>query len=205
MNDIFITGIDTNIGKTITSAIFVNTYQYDYWKPIQAGNIDDTDTMTVKKLIFNDSSKVHPETYIFEKAISPHLAAKPEVIHLNKIIKPQVQTGLIIEGAGGVLVPINETDYIIDLIKHLDCGVVIVSKNYIGSINHTSLTIEALQHRNITIYGIVFNGDSNDDIENTILSKYKLKKLLHINEEKEINQKVIKKYSEQLYFNRQIL
>ena len=119
MKDIFITGIDTDIGKTITSAIFVNAYGYDYWKPVQSGNMDDTDTMQVTRLIHNKLSKVHSESYLFAKAISPHLAAKPEQISFEKIIRPQTNKSLIIEGAGGVLVPLNDKDYIIDLIKAL--------------------------------------------------------------------------------------
>lgn len=201
--DIFITGIDTDIGKTIASAIFTEALNYDYWKPVQTGGGDTSDTKTVQELVSNNISKFHKESFLLKEPVSPHAAAKLENIQIdiNQIKRPQTKNNLIIEGAGGVFVPFNENDCMIDLIKKLSCCAVVVSKNYLGSINHTILTIEALKNKNIPIMGIIFNGDENHESESFILNYTKLKMILRINNEKEIKSDIILSYAEKLKKN----
>ncbi len=201
MKDLFITGIDTGIGKTLTSAIFARALAYDYWKPIQCGSLEKTDSDVIRDLLSCDISKVHAESYIFKKPASPHIAAGDQHIDMKKIERPTTEKSLIIEGAGGILVPINNKHYIVDLIQKFNCHVVVVSKNYIGSINHTLLTLEALKIRGISILGVVFNGEKKKEIENSILSRCKIPELLHILPEKKINSEIIMKYAER--FKRQ--
>jgi dethiobiotin synthetase len=196
----FITGIGTGIGKTFVSAILTEALKADYWKPIQSGDLNNSDSKKVKALISNKQTYIHPEAYRLTKPLSPHAAAKADKISidLKKIKLPKTENTLIIEGAGGVMVPLNNKDLIIDLIKQLKVQVIIVSQNYLGSINHTLLTIEALKSRNIPIAGIVFNGKKTPASEEFILQHSKLKCLLRINEEKEINAKTILKYSKKV-------
>ena len=195
----FVTGIGTDVGKTLISAILVEKLQADYWKPIQAGNLSFTDSDYVQSLVSNDST-FFPETYRLKLPMSPHAAANAENISINleNINLPQTKNHLVIEGAGGILVPINKTETILDVIKKLDVEVVLVSRNYLGSINHTLLSYEILKAYNLKIKGIVFNGKSNPETEKIILSKTQLPLLLKVDQENEINQIVVKKYAEKL-------
>ena len=167
---IFITGIGTEIGKTIVSAVLVEKLQADYWKPVQSGQLDNSDTMIVQKLISNKKSVFHQEAYRLTQPFSPHLSASLDGIEidLNKINLPQTENQLIIEGAGGLMVPLNEKILMIDLIEKLDAEVVLVSKNYLGSINHTLLSIEILKNRNIPIKRLIFCGETNQSSEQVI-------------------------------------
>ena len=193
---IFITGISTHVGKSIAAAIVVEALEADYWKPIQAGDLENSDSQLVEKLISNTKTKIHPNSYALKTAVSPHLAAQIEniVIQANHIQIPKTFNHLVIEGAGGVFVPINDTEMIVDLIQN-DFRVIIVSRHYLGSINHTLLTIEALQLRNINIAGIIFSGNKNPASESIILEKSKLKMIGRIEEEPFFDQKTIAKYA----------
>ena len=155
---LFITGISTDVGKTITSAIVVEALQADYWKPIQAGDLDNSDSRKVKDLISNSETQIFENSYQLNTPASPHYAAQIDnvEIKLDKIIEPKTENNLVIEGAGGLFVPLNNNDCVIDLIKP-DYEVIVVSRHYLGSINHTLLTIEALKSRNITKDGINVN------------------------------------------------
>ena len=167
---IFITGIGTEIGKTIVSAVLVEKLQADYWKPVQSGQLDNSDTMIVQKLISNKKSVFHQEAYRLTQPFSPHLSAALDgiEINLNKINLPHTENQLIIEGAGGLMVPLNDKVLMIDLIKKLDAEVVLVSKNYLGSINHTLLSVEILKNRNIPIKQLIFCGETNQSSEQVI-------------------------------------
>ncbi len=169
---LFVTGIGTDVGKTIVAAIITEALSADYWKPIQAGELNFSDNDKVKSLIANTKTKIHPNSYALETPASPHYAAAQEgiVIDLKKIEEPTTQNHLVIEGAGGLLVPLNETETITDLIQS-DYRVVVVSRHYLGSINHTLLTIEALKNRAIPIAGLIFSGHENQATESIILSK----------------------------------
>jgi len=167
---IFITGIGTGIGKTITSAVLVEKLQADYWKPIQSGDLDYTDTDQVRKLVSNKRSVFHPEAYRLTQPFSPHKSAELDgiQIELEKIKLPETENQLIIEGAGGLMVPLNNTDLIIDLIQKFEAEVVLVSQNYLGSINHTLMSAEILKSRKIKLNTVIFCGDENKSSENII-------------------------------------
>lgn len=197
MKRIFVTGIGTGIGKTLASAILVETLKADYWKPVQAGELQNTDTMKVKDLVSNNQSVFYPESFMLSKPMSPHAAAAYDNIEIKQsdIIPPQHTNTLIIEGAGGLMVPLNKNFLMIDLIRQLKAEVVLVSKNYLGSINHTLLSAEALQNRNIPVKGIIFNGSSVNTTEKLICEYTGLKFLFDINNEKTINKQTILKYA----------
>jgi dethiobiotin synthetase len=169
---LFVTGIGTDIGKTLISAILVEKLKCDYWKPVQAGELDNSDTMKVQRLVSNTASVFHPETYRLTQPYSPHKAAALDGIEIDEkiIIAPKPNNQLLIEGAGGLMVPLNSRTLVIDLIKQLDAEVILVSQNYLGSINHTLLSIEALKQRGIPVKGIIFNGEENASTEDYIIA-----------------------------------
>ncbi len=181
---LFITGIGTGIGKTIVSAVLTEKLKSDYWKPIQSGDLDDSDTLKVKGLVSNPTSVFHTETYRLMQPYSPHKSAAIDgiIIDLNKIIAPKTNNNLLIEGAGGLMVPLNDEYLMIDLIKQLDAEVVLVSQNYLGSINHTLLSVAILKQYNIKIAGIIFNGKTDENSESYILNYTGLKLLGHLPE-----------------------
>lgn len=193
----FITGIGTDVGKTIVSAIVVEALEADYWKPIQAGDLDNSDSKFIKSQISNPKSQIFENAYKLKTPCSPHLAAKIDGIEidLSKIIVPKTENNLVIEGAGGVFVPINDTDCVIDLI-HPDYKIIVVSRHYLGSINHTLLTIEALKNRGFQNIGIVFNGNENKETESIILSKTGLKFIGRIDDEPYFDSNVVKYYAD---------
>lgn len=203
MKKLFITGIGTDIGKTIVSSIIVEALKADYWKPIQSGDLSFTDTMKVQSLITNTTSVFHPESYKFKNPLSPHAAAALEDtrIDLERIKSPETTNNLIIEGAGGLLVPLNEKHFIIDLITHLDAEVILVSRNYLGSINHTLLTYEALKQRNIKVKGLIFNGNENLATENSIINYTKLPVLLSVNQETILTKEIVAAYAKSFLTN----
>ena len=181
---LFITGIGTGIGKTIVSAVLTEKLKSDYWKPIQSGDLDDSDTLKVKGLISNPTSVFHTEAYRLTQPYSPHKSAAIDgiTIDLNKIIAPETNNTLLIEGAGGLMVPLNDEYLMIDLIKQLDVEVVLVSQNYLGSINHTLLSVAILKQYDIKIAGIIFNGKTDENSESYILNYTGLKLLGHLPE-----------------------
>lgn len=198
----FITGIGTDVGKTLASAILTEALQADYWKPVQAGDLDHSDTHKVRKLVANARSVFHPPAYALQTPASPHLAAERDGIRidLDSILEPVTDNHLVIEGAGGVLVPLNGTDSVIDLIQP-DHGVIVVSRHYLGSINHTLLTIEALQARKLQIAGIVFNGDENPSTESIIRARTGLSVIGRIDDEPYFDRNVIAEYAERFRGN----
>ena len=199
---LFITGIGTDVGKTITSAIVTQALEADYWKPIQAGDLENSDSHKIKSKVKSQKSKVHPNAYCLNTPASPHLAAEIDgmIIDLNKIIEPKTTNHLVIEGAGGLLVPLNNNDTIIDLIKK-DYKVIVVSRHYLGSINHTLLTFEALKSRNIKVAGIIFSGDENKATEEIILKKTNTKFIGRIENEAYFDQNVIQYYADEFREN----
>lgn len=197
----FVTAIHTDSGKTLVSAILCEALLADYWKPIQAGY--PTDTETVRQLISNSTSTIHPENHRLRTPASPHAAAALERVALSvgDLVCPQTTRDLIIEGAGGCLVPINENEFIIDIASRFDAQVILVSNLYLGSINHTLLTFEALKKRHATIRGIIFNGVPNLESEKIILHHTGLPCLLRIQQEKEITKETVKHYAAELTSN----
>lgn len=197
--NIFITGIGTDIGKTIVSAIVVEALQSDYWKPIQAGNLDWTDTQTVTSLVSNKKTVFHPEAFRLNNPMSPHAAAELEQVEikLDEIKRPETINQLVIEGAGGLLVPFNNQNTIIDLIRPEDF-VLVVSKHYLGSINHTLMTVAILKSRKLTNIGILFNGNHNPSTEHIIEKMSGVNIIGRVDDEEEINSTIVSKYAKQL-------
>lgn len=194
---IFVTGISTDVGKTIASSIIVESLEADYWKPIQAGDLDNSDSHKIKSKISNLKSKIFENTYKLNTPASPHLAAEIDgiKIDLKQIQGPKTNNHLVIEGAGGIFVPLNETETIIDLIQP-DYKIIVVSRHYLGSINHTLLTIEAIQNRGFKVAGIIFSGSENKSTESIVLNKTGIKYIGRIDEEPYFDQNVIKEYAD---------
>lgn len=195
----FITGIGTDVGKTVTAAIFTEALQADYWKPIQAGDLNFGDADRVKSYVSNSKTVFHPNAYALNTPASPHVAASIDAITIDiaKIRTPETPNNLIIEGAGGLLVPLNDKHCIVDIIQP-DYEVVLVSRHYLGSINHTLLSFELLKQKGIKCKGIVFSGNENIGTESYILNYTNLPMLLRIEEEPYFDANVIKYYADRL-------
>ena len=196
MNTYFITGISTEVGKTIASAIVTEALEADYWKPVQAGELDHSDTHKVKYLVSNDISQYHDNSYALHTPMSPHAAAEIDDVKIttSSIKRPKTSNNLVVEGAGGLLVPLNDTATIIDLIQPKD-KVIIVSRHYLGSINHTLLTVEALKNRNLTIAGIIFSGEEHPTTEAIITKMANVPIIGRIDEEPYFDERVISEYA----------
>lgn len=191
---IFISGIDTGIGKTLVSAILTEKLNADYWKPVQSGDLDKSDTLKVKSLISNKVTHFFPEAYALTQPFSPHKSAALDKISidLENIVLPKTDNQLVIEGAGGLMVPLNDNFLIIDLIKQLNARVILVTKHYLGSINHTLLSLHALKKYGIPVMGIIFNGDKDIYSKSYILEYSEVPDLGQIPEFKTINKKTVK-------------
>ncbi len=162
----FISGIGTEVGKTVTSAFLQLALDADYWKPVQAGDLDFGDTDRVKSWTGLPDDRYHPERYRLATPASPHYAARLDgvEISLTDFTLPDTPgRTLLVEGAGGLLVPINERECMIDLAAHLKLPVILVSRHYLGSINHTLLSLEVLRGRGMQCAGIVFSGGNNPE------------------------------------------
>lgn len=195
----FITGIGTDVGKTVVSAIVSEALQASYWKPIQAGDLDNSDSIKIKNL--TDNVSVLDEGVKLSQPMSPHAAAKIDKVEITigDFRLPNVNGNLIVEGAGGMMVPINSNGLLlVDLMKEFRLPVILVSRHYLGSINHTLLSVEVLKNRNITIEGIIFVGDENKATEDVILSITELKFLARIPEVDIIDKVFIKEQAELL-------
>jgi dethiobiotin synthetase len=193
-----IAGIGTEIGKTFISSILTEALEADYWKPVQSGALDFTDSDTVKSLISNKKAVFHPEAYRLTEPMSPHAAAAIDGIKINldNFVLPQTDNNLIVELAGGLMVPLNDLETNMDLIKKLNLPVILVSKNYLGSINHTLLSVEILKQHKIVIKGLIFNGFPNNYSEDFILNYTGLECLGRVNFEESIDKSVVKKWAE---------
>jgi len=194
---LFITGIGTDVGKTVASAIVVEALEADYWKPIQAGDLNFSDSDKVKAYITNIKTHFFENAYALHTPASPHLAAEIDgiSIEISQIKEPTTTNHLVIEGAGGILVPLNEEHTILDLIQPT-YKVIVVSRHYLGSINHTLLTIEALKSRNIPVAGIIFSGDDHAATEQIILSKTNVPMIGRIEQEPYFDKNVVKQYAD---------
>ena len=196
-NKVFITGCDTGVGKTIVSAILVQAFNADYWKPVQSGALEDSDSLTVSRLITTPDTTIHPESYLLEEPLSPHAAAARAgvEISIDAIQIPETKNFLVIEGAGGVLVPLNREHTIADLIRKFDAPAIVVSRHYLGSINHTLLTLTTLKSCNIPVLGVVFVGDPNGESETAIVNMGKTRMLGRVAWEEAITPIVVSQYA----------
>lgn len=159
----FVTGTDTGVGKTVASAWLVHHLDGDYWKPVQSGLEGETDVAAVLRLSGASPGRMHPSAHVFKAPLSPHAAAALEgvTIDLADFRLPATGRPLVVEGAGGVLVPLNGEALMVDLMVRLALPVVVVSRTALGTINHTLLTLEALRHRGLEVAGVVLAGPPN--------------------------------------------
>jgi dethiobiotin synthase len=180
---LFVTGTDTDIGKTVVSSILVSGLKADYWKPIQAGRDPITDTEFVKNATALPDDHFHKESFNLKEPMSPHAAAKIDGISIgfDEIQEPKTtRNHLIIEGAGGLIVPINDTQYVIDLIAYLGYPALLVAKSGLGTLNHTLLSLEAMRKRNIQVFGVVLVGDQHESNEETIIKYGNIQRLFRL-------------------------
>jgi len=195
-----ISGIGTDVGKTVASAIIAQALEATYWKPVQAGDLHFTDSMKVDQWT-DDKVKILPERYRLNEPMSPHAAAKIDGISIqpDDFQIPELEGNLIIEGAGGLMVPVNSEGFLyIDLFQKWNLPVILISRHYLGSINHTLLSVEALNSRNIPVEGIVFVGDENSATESVILQVTGLKMIGRIPLADEMNSSFIQEQAIQL-------
>ncbi len=197
----FVSAIGTDSGKTLVSAIIVEALKADYWKPVQAGEPGDTET--VQELVTNDITTFHPETHRLKLPASPHAAAKYEHkgITLEDFEVPETTNDLIIEGAGGLLVPLNDRDFVIGIAQTLKTPVILVANLYLGSINHTLLSIDYLKRHNIPVKGIIFNGESNFESERIIEKHSGYPVLLRLPKLSLITKEVVSYWADELIMN----
>jgi dethiobiotin synthetase len=200
MKNIFVTAIGTDSGKTMISAILCEALGAAYWKPIQAGYPRDAET--VASLVSSKSFKTFPERYLLRTPASPHAAAKIDEVNISvKDFQLPCQEQTVIEGAGGCLVPLNDHEFVIDIAAHLACDIVLVSNLYLGSINHTLLTLHLLKSKHLPLKGIIFNGIPNVESERIILHHAKVPCLLRVAQEPMIDRERVSHYSKELLKN----
>jgi dethiobiotin synthetase len=201
MKKYFVTGISTEVGKTVASAILVEALQADYWKPVQAGDLDNCDTKKVQRLVSNAKSRFHPNSYALNTPMSPHAAAEIDgvEISLKNIKAPKTKNNLVIEGAGGLLVPLNNSKTILDIIQP-EYKVVVVSRHYLGSINHTLLTVNLLKDKGLDV-ALIFSGKEHPTTEAIIKKMTNVSIIGRIDEEPYFDQNVIKEYAEKFRVN----
>ncbi len=199
MNQLFITGIGTEVGKTICSAVLTQYFKADYWKPVQSGDLDNTDSHKIES--WTEDTVCHPETYRLQLAASPHQSAREEnvEINLNKFQLPKTGNKLIVEGAGGLMVPLTDEIFMIDLIERFNLPVALVVRNYLGCINHSLLSIMALKQRKLKLEYLIFNGAFPPDTERVICNFIKREtRIIYIPEIDQPTKVSIKAAAEQL-------
>ena len=198
MRNIIVAGTGTDVGKTVVSAILLQMFEADYWKPVSCGPNEDRDSIKIKQLVDIPNFCCHPEAYHFFSPESPHHAAAIESIEplSSKLKLPSSSRTIIIESAGGILVPLNNKELLSDVFCNWDCDWVLVSRNQLGSINHTLLSYETLVRRKVNIIGVVFNGVQNSYTEKFITDYTGLSVLGRVDEESNMNNEVIMRYSE---------
>ena len=198
MERFFVTGISTEVGKTIASAIIAEALEADYWKPIQAGDLENSDSQKIATLISNEKTVIHKSSYELRTAMSPHAAAEIDGIRIehSEIKEPKTENHLVIEGAGGLLVPLNNEETILDLIMP-NYKVVVVSRHYLGSINHSLLTVNWLLERGYKV-SLLFNGNEHPTTERIIAAKTGVPVIGRIDEEPIFDKKTVKRYADNL-------
>jgi dethiobiotin synthetase len=180
--NIIIAGIHTGIGKTVCSAIICQALGYDYWKPLQAGDLANSDSLFIKKNVTNRNCIIHPERFRLSIPASPHYAAQQDGIQIkpSDFILPKTSNGLVIETAGGIMSPLSNIFLNTDLIQQFNLPVILVSNNYLGSINHTLLTVNVLLQKNIVVKAVVFSGNVVESTREFILQHTQLPLLFSI-------------------------
>jgi dethiobiotin synthetase len=169
-NQYFVTGIGTEIGKTVVAATLVEALQADYWKPIQSGDLDNSDSLKIQRWVSNPHTRIHPERFRLNTPLSPHASAAIDGVEIKvqDFQLPDTDRPLIVEGAGGLMVPLNHQETMLDLMQNLGLPVILVVRHYLGSINHTLLSLEVLRSRGIVLAGLLYNGVVNVASEKAI-------------------------------------
>jgi dethiobiotin synthetase len=193
MKTLCVAGIGTLVGKTVVSAVLCERLGAQYWKPIGSGGDDDRDPETIERLITKGRERIVPSAYYFRAPLSPHVAAAMEgtTVDIAKLSLPIVNTPLVVELAGGLMVPLSDDLTNMDLLRLWRCPVVLVSRHYLGSINHTLLSIDALRHAGIELAGLVFNGRELPDSERIIVRRSRARVLGRIPELDKVNAETI--------------
>lgn len=192
MKQYVISGIGTGVGKTVVSAIVSEALKATYWKPIQAGDLDNSDSIKIERLTSN--VQVIPEIFQLSEPMSPHAAAEIDGVNIaiTNFNLPKVDTNFVIEGAGGILVPINNSGLTYaDVFKFWQIPIIIVSRHYLGSINHSLLTAEVLKNREIKIAGWLFVGEENKATESIIIQNSGVKMIARIPEVEQVTREFI--------------
>lgn len=196
---IFVTGIGTDVGKTVASAILCEALNAGYWKPIQSGAKTDSDSKTIQKLC-GDNIRIFPEVYRLQEPLSPHSAARIDEVEIdsNELQLPDFEGNLIIEGAGGLMVPLNREYLLSDWVIEHNLPVIVISRHYLGSLNHTMLSLEFLLAKGIEVKGVLFVGKDNDNNESLICSRYQVRHLGNLPEVAGVTTTYIKTYAKEL-------
>lgn len=200
-DNFFVTGTDTEVGKTFVCALLTSGLEAGYWKPVQSGSIDGLDSDFVCRASNMDRDKVIPERYVLKKPLSPHLAAEHENIEidLDDFNLPSCSFPLIVEGAGGVLVPLNRKYQIVHLIKKLDLPCIIVASQRLGMINHTLLTLQVLKDADIEVMGVILNNGINHDHKEAVEHYGNVRVLAQVERMEQINPENMKKKFDELF------
>jgi len=196
----FVTGIGTEIGKTVVAATLVEALQADYWKPIQSGDLDNSDSMKIQRWVSNPHTRIHPERFRLNTPLSPHASAVIDGVEIkvSDFHLPPTDRPLIVEGAGGLMVPLNHQETMLDLMQNLGLPVILVVRHYLGSINHTLLSLEVLRSRGIVLAGLLYNGVENVASEEAIEALSGVKLLGRVEEMGEISPEAIAQQAELL-------
>lgn len=192
MNKIVVAGIGTGVGKTVVSAILTALFEGEYWKPIECG---ESDSALLKQWL--PKQVIYPPVYCLKAPLSPHHAARLENIAIEDMTPPKTTRPLIIESVGGILVPLSNKKTTLDFFQSWDCKWIVVSRHYLGSINHTLMTLEILKKVGIPIAGVIFNGEANPDSEEAILNISQVPCLARLFPEENINSTTIQRYASQ--------
>lgn len=193
---LFITGIGTDVGKTVASAVITKALEADYWKPVQCGDLDNSDSIKISRLT---GLKTLPEAYRLQAPMSPHAAADLEGVELsiNEIELPERDKTIVVEGAGGVMVPFNSKETYLDLMVKMNLPVVLVTRHYLGSINHTMLSWKVLKEAGLTIVAVVISGTPHESTESHFEAVIDVP-FIRINQLDEVNSDSISKEAERL-------
>jgi len=197
----FVSGIGTDVGKTIVSSVLCELLFANYWKPVQSGELDNTDSMKVERLVSFEMFKFFPEKFRLTQPLSPHVSAKLDGVHIeaSDFVFPKFTGNLIVEGAGGLMVPVNENGLLYcDLVAEWKLPTILISKHYLGSINHTLMSIETLRNRNIPILGIIYVGDELPMTEDIIFTKTRIPTLFRVPIFENLSKETISTFATQL-------
>ena len=197
----FVSGIGTDVGKTVVSSVLCELLFANYWKPVQSGELDNTDSMKVERLVSFETFNYFPEKFRLTQPLSPHVSAKLDGVHIEAtdFIFPEFTGNLIVEGAGGLMVPVNENGLLYcDLAAEWKLPTILISRHYLGSINHTLMSIETLRNRNIPILGIIYVGDELPMTEDIIFTKTQISTLFHVPIFENLSKETISTFATQL-------